>query len=127
MQACDTFLKIAQKCRRKFVTCQLQEQNAFVDELLVDNGVMISIGSPAQPPFTLRQVISKLEKHQIHTVYEAIATMISSLSSETELERKEQLVAKLMSIPNDEVRLGTHRFLFLSLSLFFFFFFCLFC
>lgn len=32
--ACDTFIKIAQKCRRHFVMQQSQEQEPFVDEIL---------------------------------------------------------------------------------------------
>jgi exportin-1 len=32
--ACDTFLKISQKCRRKFVTSQYGEGGVFVDEIL---------------------------------------------------------------------------------------------
>ena len=34
--ACDTFIKIAQKCRRHFVTVQLGESQAFVDEILTN-------------------------------------------------------------------------------------------
>jgi exportin-1 len=32
--ACDTFIKIAQKCRRHFVMQQSQESEPFVDEIL---------------------------------------------------------------------------------------------
>lgn len=32
--ACDTFIKIAQKCRRHFVMQQSGEQEPFVDEIL---------------------------------------------------------------------------------------------
>jgi exportin-1 len=32
--ACDTFIKIAQKCRRHFVMLQSQEQEPFVNEIL---------------------------------------------------------------------------------------------
>ena len=31
--ACDTFIKIAQKCRRHFITIQLGESQPFVDEI----------------------------------------------------------------------------------------------
>ncbi|CAF4721897.1 unnamed protein product, partial [Rotaria socialis] len=34
--ACDTFIKIAQKCRRHFVTVQLGESQASVDEILTN-------------------------------------------------------------------------------------------
>ncbi|CAM9899581.1 unnamed protein product [Phaeothamnion confervicola] len=46
--ACDTFLKIAQKCKRKFVTAQQSEQQAFIEELLVQ----------------LPTIVSDLETHQ---------------------------------------------------------------
>lgn len=32
--ACDTFIKIAQKCRRHFVMQQSGEQEPFIDEIL---------------------------------------------------------------------------------------------
>lgn len=32
--ACDTFIKIAQKCRRHFVLQQSSEQEPFIDEIL---------------------------------------------------------------------------------------------
>lgn len=32
--ACDTFIKIAQKCRRHFVTVQIGETFPFIDEIL---------------------------------------------------------------------------------------------
>lgn len=32
--ACDTFIKIAQKCRRHFVMQQASEQEPFVEEIL---------------------------------------------------------------------------------------------
>ncbi len=47
--ACDTFLKIAQKCKRKFVTTQLQETRPFVAELLEE----------------LPTIVSELETHQV--------------------------------------------------------------
>ena len=60
--ACDTFLKISIKCKRKFVIMQVGEHEPFVDELLR------SIGD----------TIRDLEPHQIHTFYEAVGHMISS-------------------------------------------------
>lgn len=32
--ACDTFIKIAQKCKRHFVTIQVGEAVPFIDEIL---------------------------------------------------------------------------------------------
>ncbi|KVI07543.1 Armadillo-like helical, partial [Cynara cardunculus var. scolymus] len=53
--ACDTFLKIVQKCKRKFVIVQVGENEPFVSELLT----------------TLPTTIADLEPHQIHTFYES--------------------------------------------------------
>jgi exportin-1 len=47
--ACDTFLKISQKCRRKFVTVQTAERAPFIEELLG----------------TLPSIVSDLETHQV--------------------------------------------------------------
>jgi exportin-1 len=57
--ACDTFLKIVQKCRRKFVILQVGETEPFVCELLK--------GLPT--------TILDLEAHQIHTFYEAVSLL----------------------------------------------------
>ncbi|KAF5947424.1 hypothetical protein HYC85_013381 [Camellia sinensis] len=53
--ACDTFLKIVQKCKRKFVIVQLGESEPFVSELLT----------------SLPTTIADLEPHQIHSFYES--------------------------------------------------------
>lgn len=60
--ACDTFLKISNKCKRKFVVLQLQEQQPFVGELL-DN---------------LTDTIQDLQPHQIQSFYESVGLMISA-------------------------------------------------
>lgn len=80
--ACDTFLKIAQKCRRKFVVTQVQEQRPFVEELLEE----------------LPRIVSDLETHQVHTFYEAVASM---LAAENDPGRKEVLLGRLMNLPNE--------------------------
>jgi len=59
--ACETFLKIAQKCKRKFVTRQASEDLPFIVELT------------AMVP----SIILELENHQVHTFYEAAACMLS--------------------------------------------------
>ncbi|KAL0299807.1 UNVERIFIED_CONTAM: protein EXPORTIN 1A [Sesamum radiatum] len=58
--ACDTFLKIVQKCKRKFVIVQVGENEPFVSELLT----------------TLPATIADLEPHQIHSFYESIAVRL---------------------------------------------------
>jgi exportin-1 len=80
--ACDTFLKIAQKCRKKFVVTQVGESRPFVEELL--DG--------------LHRIMSDLETHQVHTFYEAVASM---LAAELDAGRKEVLLGRLMELPNE--------------------------
>jgi exportin-1 len=79
--ACETFLKIAQKCRRKFVTIQTAEREPFIEELLR----------------TLPTIISALETHQIHTFYEAVGCM---LSSQAGAQQRDKLLSQLMALPN---------------------------
>lgn len=62
--ACDTFLKICNKCRRKFVVLQVQEREPFICELLT----------------ALTDTIQDLQPHQIHTFYEAVGLMIGAES-----------------------------------------------
>lgn len=79
--ACDTFLKICNKCKRKFVVSQPQEREPFIMELL--NG--------------LSGIINELLPHQIHTFYEAVGLMISA---ETDHGKRQDYLAKLMEPPN---------------------------
>ena len=79
--ACDTFLKIAIKCKRKFVIMQVGEHEPFVDELLRG----------------LPETIRDLEPHQIHTFYEAVGHMIGS---EANPAKREEYVQRLMEPPN---------------------------
>lgn len=62
--ACDTFLKICSKCKRKFVVLQLGESQPFVAELL-DN---------------LAPTIQDLQPHQVHSFYESVGLMIGAES-----------------------------------------------
>jgi exportin-1 len=86
--ACDTFLKIALKCKRKFVTQQADEAQPFLAELTD----------------TLSSIISDLEAHQIQAFYEAVATMLSDKGPAVTLDRGAQL-AKLMELPNQTWRM----------------------
>ena len=84
--ACDTFLKIAQKCKRKFVTQQPAEPRPFVQDLV------------AQLP----QIISDLEPHQVHAFYEATATLLSDRGGHPSIgQQRPALLARLMTLPND--------------------------
>ena len=81
--ACDTFLKIATKCKRKFVTLQADETTPFVCEL-VDS---------------LPSIISDLEPHQVQAFYEACGCMLNDRGPAVTIDRK-ALQAKLMEMPN---------------------------
>lgn len=80
--ACDTFLKITIKCKRKFVITQVGEHEPFVEELLRG----------------LTNTIRDLEPHQVHIFYEAVGHMVSS---ELNLAKKEEYVQRLMTPPNE--------------------------
>lgn len=79
--ACDTFLKIVQKCKRKFVLVQVGENEPFVSELLT--------GLPT--------TIIDLESHQIHTFYEAVGHMIHA---ESDPQKRDEYLRRLMDLPN---------------------------
>ncbi|GLC60282.1 Exportin-1 [Pleodorina starrii] len=79
--ACDTFLKICNKCRRKFVVMQVQEREPFICELL--NG--------------LTETIQDLQPHQIHTFYEAVGLMIGA---ESDPAKRDDYLHRLMGPPN---------------------------
>eukprot|EP00878_Enallax_costatus_P005895 GHUV01006184.1.p1 GENE.GHUV01006184.1~~GHUV01006184.1.p1 ORF type:complete len:956 (+),score=324.49 GHUV01006184.1:1172-4039(+) len=80
--ACDTFLKISNKCKRKFVVLQLQEQQPFVAELL--DG--------------LTNTIQDLQPHQIHAFFEAVGLMIGA---EVDANKREEYLGRLMAPPNN--------------------------
>lgn len=81
--ACDTFLKISQKCKRKFVTLQADEQAPFLSELVAD----------------LPSIISDLEPHQVQAFYEAVGTMLSDRGPNVRLDRT-LMLSRLMELPN---------------------------
>ncbi|KAL7108097.1 hypothetical protein ACP275_06G093800 [Erythranthe tilingii] len=81
--ACDTFLKIVQKCKRKFVTVQVGENEPFVSELLT----------------TLPTTIADLEPHQIHSFYESVGTMIQA---ESDAIKRDEYLQRLMQLPNQK-------------------------
>lgn len=79
--ACDTFIKIAQKCRRHFVQIQLGENMPFIEEILSN----------------INTIICDLEPHQVHTFYEAVGHMISA---QGDLPIQDTLIEKYMHLPN---------------------------
>ncbi|KAH8062272.1 hypothetical protein JL722_3186 [Aureococcus anophagefferens] len=92
--ACDTFLKIALKCKRKFVTQQPGRGAALRARDLV-----------AQLP----AIISDLEPHQVHAFYEATACLLSDRGGHPSVAaQRPALLAQLMALPNDAWRRITH-------------------
>ncbi|KAL3630785.1 Exportin-1 [Castilleja foliolosa] len=81
--ACDTFLKIVQKCKRKFVIVQVGENEPFVSELLT----------------TLPVTIADLEPHQIHSFYESVGNMIQA---ESDPHKRDEYLKRLMDLPNQK-------------------------
>ncbi|KAH9727969.1 protein EXPORTIN 1A [Citrus sinensis] len=81
--ACDTFLKIVQKCKRKFVIVQVGENEPFVSELLSG----------------LATTVADLEPHQIHTFYESVGHMIQA---ESDVQKREEYLQRLMLLPNQK-------------------------
>ncbi|RWR93408.1 protein EXPORTIN 1A [Cinnamomum micranthum f. kanehirae] len=81
--ACDTFLKIVQKCRRKFVIVQVGESEPFVSELLT----------------SLPTTIADLEPHQIHSFYESVGHMIQA---ESDPQKRDEYLQRLMELPNQK-------------------------
>ncbi|KAF8507263.1 CRM1 C terminal-domain-containing protein [Gautieria morchelliformis] len=79
--ACDTFIKIAQKCRRHFVIQQSGENEPFVEEILR----------------TLDHITVDLSPQQVHTFYEAVGYMVAAQPNRT---TQEKLITKLMELPN---------------------------
>eukprot|EP00039_Didymoeca_costata_P002026 m.57045 g.57045 ORF g.57045 m.57045 type:complete len:1070 (+) comp11077_c0_seq2:252-3461(+) len=79
--ACDTFIKIAQKCRRHFVTTQVMEQEPFINTIIRE----------------MNSTICDLEHHQIHTFYQAVGYMIHA---QPDPDIRANLVNGLMDPPN---------------------------
>jgi exportin-1 len=79
--ACDTFIKIAKKCRRQFVMVQPGESEPFIDDILSRMG----------------SVLCDLNAHQVHVFYEAIGCMIESHPVEAEAHA---WIGVLMLMPN---------------------------
>ena len=79
--ACDTFIKIAQKCRRHFVQVQAGEVTPFIEEILS----------------TISTIICDLQPQQVHTFYEAVGYMISA---QNEKFVQEPLIERYMLLPN---------------------------
>lgn len=83
--ACDTFLKISQKCRSKFTVLQPGEARPFIMDILEQ----------------LPEIIGKLETHQIHSFYESCGCIVAT---EPDNNARHQLIMKLFELPNGSWR-----------------------
>jgi len=79
--ACDTFIKIAQRCRRHFVQVQVGEVMPFIEEILNN----------------ISTIICDLQPQQVHVFYEAVGCMISAQTDSVVTDR---LIEKCMQLPN---------------------------
>ncbi|KAJ2779699.1 Karyopherin transporter, partial [Coemansia interrupta] len=80
--ACDTFVTIAQKCRRHFITQQPGEASPFVEEIILNAGM----------------ITSDLEPQQVNRFCEAVGYLISAqLNQDTQAE----LIKGLMRPSNE--------------------------
>jgi len=89
--ACDTFIKIASKCKRHFVTIQGGETEPFIDEIVRN----------------MPKITNDLAPSQVHTFYEACGYMISAQGQK---HTQERLIQELMAYANTAV--STHGYLF---------------
>lgn len=80
--AVDTFLKIAQKCKKKFVQVQPGENTMFFAEICR----------------MIPSIIADLDAHQVHTFYEACGVFISA---HPEDEEKKNMTTELMQLVNN--------------------------
>ncbi len=61
--ACDTFIKIAQKCRRHFVQVQVGEVMPFIEEILQNINTIICDLQPQQVCLSFDYSLIQLIKH----------------------------------------------------------------
>lgn len=104
--ACDTFIKISQKCRRHFVMQQAGESEPFIDEILRNLHRITQDLSPQQVCRRTAVLESRADptNSQVHTFYEAVGYMISAQPHKAVQER---LIEQLMKLPNDAVCTAT--------------------
>ncbi|KAL7749026.1 Karyopherin transporter [Sorochytrium milnesiophthora] len=79
--ACDTFMKIVQKCRKHFIVQQMHEHTPFIDEILAK----------------IDEHTKDLSPQQVNSFYEAVALIIAVQSAKPVQQR---LIADLMRAPN---------------------------
>ena len=86
--ACETFLKICQRCKHQFVKHQPQENSPFIEQLLI---------GPHQTVCDIGTTIQDLEAHQQNMFYEAVGYIVAA---ESDAERRDKIVFELFKLPN---------------------------
>lgn len=87
--ACDTFLKIAQKCKRKFMTPQTDDPTPFIIVLIRE----------------IRRHTVDLAPHQVLSFYESVGTMLSDHGPPiSQVLKREDVIMRLMDVPNESWR-----------------------
>lgn len=76
--ACDTFIKIAQKCRRHFVQVQVGEVMPFIEEILNGINTIICDLQPQQVNFRTRIYMRYFHIQKIKNMF--LAALIYKLS-----------------------------------------------
>lgn len=79
--ACDTFIKITNKCKKHFVVVQQQETEPFINEIIRN----------------IQLITEDLNPQQVHTFYEACGIIVSALAQK---EVRNKLLGELMALPN---------------------------
>lgn len=79
--ACDTFIKITQKCKKHFVAIQPSELEPFINEIIRN----------------IQQITEDLQPQQVHTFYEACGIIVSAQNIK---ESRDKLLNELMGLPN---------------------------
>lgn len=79
--ACDTFIKITNKCKKHFVAKQQLEAEPFIVEIIRN----------------IQTITEDLLPQQVHTFYEACGIIVSA---EPKKEARDDLLSDLMALPN---------------------------
>ncbi|QLQ77883.1 hypothetical protein HG537_0A01300 [Torulaspora globosa] len=79
--ACDTFIKIVQKCKYHFVIQQQRESEPFIQTIIRD----------------IQETTADLQPQQVHTFYRACGLIVSE---ERNAGERDRLLSELMQLPN---------------------------
>ncbi|KAA8593140.1 hypothetical protein FQN60_018595 [Etheostoma spectabile] len=99
--ACDTFIKIAQKCRRHFVQVQVGEVMPFIDEILNNINTIICDLQPQQTDQAVQELL--IEKYMLlpNQVWDSI---IQQATKNVDILKDAETVRQLGSILKTNVR-----------------------